>query len=220
VIALAVALVLALITGALALADDPVISLWRHAYHFPIGAAALAYGGPGILIALAAVLLYSPFVIPALERSGLSGDVPEGLVTVAMLLGSGVLSAALAIGVRRQRGRFDTLVAVQRTLEGEVPLPVALGRLRACLATRLDADVGLAVQDGVHAVVAGGWTSLRARPWPGCSPRARRSSSPILAKRLGRGDASSRRSAWEGRPSARSRSSEPVTSGPTSGARS
>ena len=39
-----------------------------------------------------------------------------------MLLGSGVLSAALAIGVRRQRGRFDTLVAVQRTLEGEVPL--------------------------------------------------------------------------------------------------
>jgi signal transduction histidine kinase len=156
VIALAVALVLALITGALALADDPVTSLWRHAYHAPIVAAALAYGGPGILIALAAVLLYSPFVIPALERSGLSGNVPEGLMTVAMLLGSGVLSAALAIGVRRQRGRFDTLVAVQRTLEGEVPLPVALARLRACLATRLDADVGLAVQDGVHAVVAGG----------------------------------------------------------------
>ena len=119
-------------------------------------AAALAYGGPGILVALAAVLLYSPFVIPALERSGLSRDVAEGLVTVAMLLGSGVLSAALAIGVRRQRGRFDTLVAVQRTLEGEVPLPVALARLRACLATRLDADVGLAVHDGVHAVVAGG----------------------------------------------------------------
>ena len=73
-----------------------------------------------------------------------------------MLLGSGVLSAALAIGARRQRGRFETLVAVQRSLEGEAPMSVALARLRACLAVRLDADVGLAVQDGSRVAVAGG----------------------------------------------------------------
>jgi signal transduction histidine kinase len=156
VIAVGVALALALITGALALSDDGAASLWRHAYHVPVVVAALRYGGRGVLVALAAVLLYAPFAIPSLERSGPSGEVLEGLVTFAMLLGSGVLSAALAIGVRRQRGRFETLVAVQRSLEGEAPMSVALARLRACLAVRLDADVGLAVQDGSRVAVAGG----------------------------------------------------------------
>ena len=155
-IAVGVALALALITGALALSADGAASLWRHAYHVPVVVAALRYGGRGVLVALAAVLLYAPIVIPSLERSGPSGEVLEGLVTFAMLLGSGVLSAALAIGVRRQRGRFETLVAVQRSLEGEAPMSVALARLRACLAVRLDADVGLAVQDGSRVAVAGG----------------------------------------------------------------
>lgn len=155
-IAVAVTVALALITSALTLADDGAASLWRHAYHVPVIAAALYYGGAGTLVALAAVLLYAPFVIPALERSGPSEPVLEGLVTFAMLLGSGVLSAALAIGVRRQRRRFETLVAVQRSLEGEVPLAVALGRLRACLTARLDAEVGLAVHDGAGVTVAGG----------------------------------------------------------------
>ena len=109
-------------------------------------------------------------MIPALERSGPSADVLEGLVTFAMLLGSGVLSAALAVGVRRQRGRFETLVAIQRSLEGEVPLPVALVRLRACLDARLDAQVGLAVRDGTRVAVAGAVEVVRrARRWPGCS---------------------------------------------------
>jgi signal transduction histidine kinase len=105
---------------------------------------------------LAVVLLYAPFVIPALERSGPSASGLEGLVTFAMLLGTGVLSAALAIGVRRQRRRFETLVAVQRSLEGDVPLAVALVRLRACLASRLDAEIGLAIHDGDGVAVAGG----------------------------------------------------------------
>src|SRR5262245_60226538 len=144
------------ITVLLALADDGVTSLWRHAYHIPVVIAALVYGGPGVLVALAAILLYAPFVIPTLERSGPSAQVLEGLVTVVLLLGSGGLSAALAIGVRRQRRRFETLVAVQRSLEGEAPLAVALVRLRACLASRLDADVGLAIHDGAGVAVAGG----------------------------------------------------------------
>jgi two-component system sensor histidine kinase KdpD len=156
VVGAAVAITLALITGALALADDGATSLWRHAYHVPVVVAALVYGGPGILVALAAVLLYAPFVIPALERSGASASVLEGLVTFAMLLGTGGLSAALAIGVRRQRRRFETLVAVQRALEGEVPLALALARLRSALASRLGADVGLAVHDGARLAVAGG----------------------------------------------------------------
>jgi len=156
VIGIGVALALAVITVLLALADDGVTSLWRHAYHVPVIVAALVYGGPGVLVALAAILLYAPFVIPALERLGPSAQVLEGLVTFAMLLGSGVLSAALAIGVRRQRRRFETLVAVQRSLEGEVPLAVALVRLRVCLASRLDAEIGLAVHDGTNVAVAGG----------------------------------------------------------------
>jgi len=103
VIAAGVALALALITCALAQADAGAASLWRHAYHVPVIVAALRYGGPGVLVALAAVLLYAPFVIPALERTGPSADVLEGLVTFAMLLGSGVLSAALAVAIAGAR---------------------------------------------------------------------------------------------------------------------
>jgi two-component system sensor histidine kinase KdpD len=124
-------------------------------------AAALRYGVGGVLAALAAVLLFAPFVLPALERDGPTPMVLEGLLTFALLLGVGVLSAALAGGARRQRARYETLATVQRALDGDTPLDLALARLRACLQARLDASVGLVLHDGTRQVVAGGATVAR-----------------------------------------------------------
>jgi signal transduction histidine kinase len=79
----------------------------------------------------------------------------EGLFTLALLFGVGALSASLASGVRRQRVRYETLATVQRALDGDTPLDLAVARLRACLQSRLDATVGLAVHDGTRLAVAG-----------------------------------------------------------------
>ena len=154
--AIAVALALVAITVALAASDAGAASLWRHAYHVPVMLAALRWGGAGVLAALAAVLLYAPFVLPAVERGGATPAALEGAVTFALLLGAGGLGAALAAGARRQRARYDTLVAVQRAVDGEAPLEVALVRLRACLEAHLGGAVGLAVRDGERLVLAGG----------------------------------------------------------------
>jgi two-component system sensor histidine kinase KdpD len=153
---LVIALMLVAITLAIAQSGAEAASLWRHAYHVPTVVAALRHGGGGVLAALTAVLLYAPFVLPALEREGVTPAVLEGLLTFALLLGVGVLSAALARGARRQRERYETLVTVQRALDGDPPLDLALARLRACLQSRLGATVGLVVHDGTRLSLAGG----------------------------------------------------------------
>jgi two-component system sensor histidine kinase KdpD len=154
-VAVVVALALAAITLAVAESGASPASPWRHAYHGPVVLAALRYGGGGLLAALAAVLLYAPFVLPALERTGPTPQVLEGLLTLALVPGVGVLSAALAAGARRQRARYETLAAVQRALDGDTPLDLALARLRACLQARLEGAVGLAAQDGARLALAG-----------------------------------------------------------------
>jgi len=154
-VAAGVVLSLGAITACIALSDAGVGSLWRHVYHVPVVLAALRWGAGGVLAALAAMLLYTPFVLPALERSGPSPAVLEALVTLGLLLGVGVSSGALAAGVRRQRARYETLVAVQRAVDGDAPLEVALVRLRACLEGRLGGLVGLAVRDGERVALAG-----------------------------------------------------------------
>jgi two-component system sensor histidine kinase KdpD len=156
-----IALVLALITLAVAHSGADAASLWRHAYHVPVVVAALRYGVGGALTALAAVLLFAPFVLPALERDGATPAVLEGLATFALLVGFGVLSAALAGGARRQHARYETLATVQRALDGDTPLDLALARLRACLQARLDATVGLVMLDGTRLTVAGGASVAR-----------------------------------------------------------
>jgi signal transduction histidine kinase len=155
-VALVVALALGGVTFAVALSGAGAASLWRHAYHVPVVLASLRWGGGGAVAALAAVLLYAPFVLPALERAGPTPPVLEGLATFALLLGVGVLSGALAAGVRRQRARYETLAAVPHAVGGDVPLDAALLRLRACLRLRLAGDVALAVRDGEGLAVAGG----------------------------------------------------------------
>jgi signal transduction histidine kinase len=160
-VALVLALALALITLAVASSGADAASPWRHAYHIPVVVAALRYGGGGMLAALAAMLLYAPFVLPALEREGPTSAILEGVLTLLLVLGVGVLSAVLASGERRQRARYETLATVQRALDGDTPLDLALARLRACLQSRLDATVGLAVHDGTRLAVAGGASVAR-----------------------------------------------------------
>jgi two-component system sensor histidine kinase KdpD len=153
-----VVVVLALVTITLAVVHsgaDPS-SIWRHAYHIPVVAAAVHFGGAGVVAAVAAVLLYAPFVLPALDREGATPAVLEGLLTIVLLLGIGALTAVLASGARRERTRHETLATVQRALDGDTPLDLAVARLRACLQARLDASVGLAVHDGTRLAVAGG----------------------------------------------------------------
>jgi signal transduction histidine kinase len=160
-VTLGVVVALAAITLAVAESSAGPASLWRHAYHVPVVLAALWFGGRGLLAALAAVLLYAPFVLPTLEREGPTPAVREGLLTFALVPAAAVLGAALAQGARRQRARHETLRAVQRVLDGDIPLDLAVARLRACLQARLAGTVGLAVHDGGRLALAGAATVVR-----------------------------------------------------------
>ncbi|RPH77067.1 MAG: hypothetical protein EHM88_18465, partial [Candidatus Rokuibacteriota bacterium] len=82
--AFVIALALAAVTLAIAHSGADAASLWRHAYHVPVVVAALRYGVRGALAALAAVLLFAPFVLPALEREGATPAVLEGLLTFVL----------------------------------------------------------------------------------------------------------------------------------------
>jgi hypothetical protein len=214
-VALAIALTLAGITALIAVSEAGVASLWRHAYHVPVVLAALRWGSGGALAALAAILLYTPFVLPALERAGPSRAVLEALVTLALLLGVGVSSGALAAGGRRQRARYEALVAIQRAVDGDAPLDIVLVRLRACLEARLGGLVGLAVRDGDRLALAGA-----AALAPG-SPVAQvlGSGAPLYVSDLG-GGVRPRRCFVAPLAGRGGITGAPETSAPTSGARS
>jgi len=153
-----VAAALAAVTALIALDGAGPASLFRHAYLLPVVVAALRFGAAGgALTAAAAVLLSAPFVLPEIERSGLTTDASEGLVTFAVLGLVGALSGALRTRAGRHRRRYETLVTIQRTLAEETTLDVALARLRTALAGRLRVDdLALVARDGPRLVVAGG----------------------------------------------------------------
>ncbi|MGH7276973.1 MAG: DUF4118 domain-containing protein, partial [Candidatus Rokuibacteriota bacterium] len=151
------ALVLATITATIALgAGDPGSPL-RHAYLLPVVLGALRFGAlGGVLGAGAAILLLAPIVLPEIERSGLTPEALEGLVTLGVLALVGVLGGALTTRAGRLRARYEAILVIQRALAEDVPLELALSRLRAALARRLRAsDVGLVVRAGERLVVAG-----------------------------------------------------------------
>jgi signal transduction histidine kinase len=156
-LAAAATLTLAAVTARIALTGGDPASAFRHAYLIPVVALALAFGGLGGAVgAGAALVLYAPVVLAEIERAGLTPEAIEGLVTFVVIAGVGALGGALTTRARRQRARYETLLAVQRALAGATPLDAALGRLRAALIERLRvADVGLVVQDGERRVVAG-----------------------------------------------------------------
>ena len=125
-----VAAALSAVTALIALDGAGSASLFRHVYLLPVVVAALRFGAPGgALAAGAAVLLSAPFVLPEIERSGLTPDASEGLVTFAVLGLVGALAGALRTHARRHRRRYETLMALQRTLAAEATLDVALARL-------------------------------------------------------------------------------------------
>ena len=149
---------LAIVTALIALDGAGAGSLFRHAYFLPVVVAALRFGAPGgTLAAGAAVLLDAPFVLPEIERSGLTAAALEGLVTFAMLALVGTLSGALRTRAVRHRHRYELLATLQRTLADEVTLEVALARLRSVLTGRLDAEaLALVARDDTGLVIAGG----------------------------------------------------------------
>ena len=153
-----VAAALSAVTALIALDGAGSASLFRHVYLLPVVVAALRFGAPGgALAAGAAVLLSAPFVLPEIERSGLTPDASEGLVTFAVLGLVGALAGALRTHARRHRRRYETLMALQRTLAAEATLDVALARLREALAGRLGFDdLVLVARDGARLVIAGG----------------------------------------------------------------
>ena len=151
------ALALLALTALLALDPDGPAALVRHAYLFPVAGAALGFGVlGGTLAAGAAVLLMAPVVLSEIERAGLTTEAIEGLVSLGVLALLGTLVGAATTRARRELARSEALVAVRRAVAGAATLEGALGRLRAALALRLDADVALVARDGARALVAGG----------------------------------------------------------------
>jgi two-component system, OmpR family, sensor histidine kinase KdpD len=153
-----VAAALVAVTALVAFEGAGPSTLLRHAYLAPVLVAALRFGAVGGgLAAAAAMLLSAPLVLPEIERSGLTADAAEGLVTFAVLGLVGVLSGVLRTRAGRHRRRYEILVTIQRTLADEAPLEVALARLRAALAQRLRVDeIALVARAGEQLAVAGG----------------------------------------------------------------
>jgi len=153
-----IAAALAVVTTLVALEGAGPSSLLRHVYLLPVLAAALRFGaGGGALAAMGAVLLSAPFVLPEIERSGLTTEAAEGLVTFAVLGLVGVMSGVLRTRAGRHRRRYEILVAIQRTLADEATLDVSLARLRAALAGRLRVDeIAIVGRDDERLVIAGG----------------------------------------------------------------
>jgi signal transduction histidine kinase len=136
-----VACLLAGVTGLLALLDAQPGTPWRHLYLLPVVVAGIRWGAAaGVLAALGAVLMFGPIVLREIESAGATLAVVEGLVTFAVLLLAGSLTGTLATGTRRQRRRYEALLAAQRAVAEAAPLATVLARLRAVLQYRLGAD--------------------------------------------------------------------------------
>jgi two-component system, OmpR family, sensor histidine kinase KdpD len=144
------------VTAALAAADVAPATPWRHLYLVPVVLAGLRFGvAGGLVAALGAVLAFGPFVLREIEGHGPTRAAAEGIVTLLVLAVSGAAVGSLAARAQRQRERYDTLRAVQRTLADLAPLDRTAARLAAVLTQRLRVDVvGLVLDDG-RVVTAG-----------------------------------------------------------------
>jgi signal transduction histidine kinase len=152
-----VVVLLVAVTVVVAAIDPLPGTPWRHLYLVPVGVAGVRFGtAAGVLAALGAVLLFGPIVLRAIESAGATGTILEALVTFAVLLLAGPLTGALAARARRQRRRYEALLAAQRAAAAGAPLPMVLTRLRAVLEYRLAADaLGLVLVEADGVVVCG-----------------------------------------------------------------
>jgi len=145
--------------GALAPMLDPTpASPLRHVYVLPVLAAALRFGlVAGGLAAVVAVMAQAPRLLSHLEEAGLTASAVDVLIGYVLLLGLAPLVGALAAAARGQRARYETLLAVQRVVAEERPLPETLDHLRALLTERCAAAaLVLVVRDGDRLALAGG----------------------------------------------------------------
>ena len=152
--AVAVVIMLALVTIAVGVSGEP---LARHAYLIAIIVAALRFGlAGGAIVSIAAALLFSLFVLPEVERLGLTPRVAETIVSLVTFLLAGTLAGAGVDRVRRERAHYETALAVQRVLAAGAPLERALEGLRATLRQELRvSDAAVTVRDGDATVAAG-----------------------------------------------------------------
>lgn len=105
------------VTAALAWSDSGPASGLRHLYLLPTLWAALRFGGlGGVGGGLLAALLFAPFVLPAIERGGLTAEALEGVISLGFFLFVGSVTGALARRARIQASRFHLLLVLHRTL--------------------------------------------------------------------------------------------------------
>jgi two-component system, OmpR family, sensor histidine kinase KdpD len=152
-----VVLLLVGVTGLIVAVEPLPGTLWRHLYLVAVVTAGVRFGAAtGVITALAAVLLFGPIVLREIERAGATGAVLDALVTFAVLLLAGALTGALASRARRQRRRYEALLAAQRAVAEPAPLAIVLARLRAVLEHRLEARaLGLVLAEPDGAVLSG-----------------------------------------------------------------
>ena len=142
----------------LVVAHEPLSNtVWRHLYLVPVVVAGIRFGvTAGVTIALAAVLLFGPIVLREIERAGLTRAALDGLVTFPVFLLAGALTGVLSTRARRQRRRYEALLAAQRAAAEPAALPIVLARLRAVLEHRLEAGpIGLVVIERGQPVLSG-----------------------------------------------------------------
>jgi signal transduction histidine kinase len=133
-------------------------SPWRHICLVPVLAVALRFGPVGGgLAAVAVVMTRAPRLLSQLEGGGMTAAGADELIGGVALLGVAPLIGALAGAARRQRTRYETLLAVQRAVAEERSLSELLERLRALLAGPLRAAaLALVVRDADRLALVGG----------------------------------------------------------------
>ena len=145
---LAAALAVVAITAWLELAEQSAATPWRHLYLVPVALVAIRFGvGGGRVAALGTALAFGPLVLREIEGHGPTRAAVEGIVTLALQAPAGVLVGSLAARARRQRERYETLLAIQRALADVGRLDLAAARLSSLLAYRLDAVAAAVVLD-------------------------------------------------------------------------
>ncbi len=130
----------AAVTTALAWSDAGPAAGLRHLYLLPTLWAALRFGGlGGGSGGLLAALLLAPFVLPAIERRGLTGETVEGLISLGLFPFVGSVTGLLARRARIQTARYRALLTLHRTLTGSAALPRLLEELAEQLRDALEA---------------------------------------------------------------------------------
>jgi len=129
------------VTAALVWMDAGPASGFRHLYLVPTLWAALRFGGlGGGSGGLLAALLYAPFVLPAIERDGLTAEAVEGLISLGLFLFVGSVTGALARRAWTRAARVQLLLSLQGALTGGEGLRDLLGDVARQLQTALEAE--------------------------------------------------------------------------------